>query len=351
MLPSSNRLVCLAFLLIFAGSLAAKAPVFTEKDYQNHPPRIIRTCCALGTDLKVSVFPFYRYTMLTSIGKLGPHKFLGDSKEHNGILYPRRGGFLDLGHLRDLIDWTAYVYNQCKRSQITGEVVIHLGYEAGSKVLYLKVPPTEKDEELIRLAGRVAYDLSIWHEITSWFGASAVPLVSERFSSFSPEDAFSNLTGITIAAEAIRSELPYEEAVTKLITKTLKDLEAVNSDEESYQAMEAVREVWWTRTKHLPNNRVTLQRELGVYDPMLPWLVPGMESLNSTPFTLTVPETTTDGVPLHEFYNLTFDLNHKIPVHKIFPERKERVVTQRDFPEIIRFIANDMAREKIIYKY
>ncbi len=338
-------LICLS-----ANSLSAKAPVFKEKDYFNHPPRIIRTCCAFGTDLKVSIVPGYRYTMLTSPDILGPHKYLGDKSENNGILYTRRGGFVDFGHLRDLVDWTAYIFNLAKKSRQTGEISINLGFESGEKALFIKIPSAEKEEDLIRLAGRIAYDLSIWHEITSWFGASAVPLVSERFSSFSPEDAYSNLLGTKIASEAILSDLPFEEAVTISIRQTLAELEAVSTVAESYQAMEAVREIWWTRKKHLPNNHVMLRREIGVYSTMTPWLVPGWESINKAPFQITLPETTLDGIRLSEFYNLSFDSNHKVPLKKIFPDRTDRMVTQNDFPAIINYIGTCMLKTNIYLK-
>lgn len=288
--------------------------------------------------------------MLTSAEKLGPHKYLGDKSENNGILYTRRGGFLDFGHLRDLIDWTAYFYNLAKKSQQIGGIFIHLGFESGEKALEIKIPSTEKDEDLVSLAARIAYDLSIWHEITTWFGASSVPLISERFSSFSLEDAYSNLLGTRIAAEAISSDLPYEEAVTGIIKRTLTELEAVSTTEESYQAMEAVRDIWWTRKKHLPNNMVTLQRELGVYETMTPWLVPGWESKNKVPFQVTLPATTRDGVNLSEFYTLSFDLNRKVPITKIFPEKTDRLVTQNDFQAILDYIGTCMLKTNIYYK-
>jgi len=348
-MPGLSKIL-IVLLVGMTTNLLAKAPTFTEKQYLNHPPRIIRACCAFGTDLKVSIVPGYRYTQLTSPELLGPHHYLGAHTENNGIVYTRRGGFLDFGHLRDLIDWTAYLYNLEKKSQQTGEIMIHLGFESGEKALDIKVPESEKEEDLITLAGRIAYDLSIWHEITSWFGASAVPLVSEKFSSFSIEDAYSNLLGIKMAAEAIKSELPFEQAVTQIISQTLKDLEAVSSTEESYQAMEAVRDIWWTRKKRLPNNHVMMERELGVYKTMAPWLVPGWESKNKTPFLIDVPLQTLDGVPLTEFYTLSFNLNHKIPMRKIFPERNNRMVTQNDFQKIIDFIGISMLKSNILIK-
>lgn len=335
--------------LCFANMLAAKAPVFSEKDYVNHPPRIIRTCCAFGTDLKVSIVPFYRYSMLTSVETLGAHHYLGNKSENNGILYTKRGGFIDFGHLRDIIDWTAYLYNLEKKSQHEGEVFVHLGFEAGVKSIAIKIPASEKEENLLLVASRIAYDLSIWHEITSWFGASAVPLVSEKFSSFSVEDAYSNLLGSKIAIEAIQSELPFEQAVTEIIKRTLRELEAVSTKEETYQAMEAVREIWWTRKRHLPNNKVMIQRQLGVYPVISPMLVPGLESKTGTPFKISVPEMTQDGIALSEFYTLTIIKNNKIPVKRIFSDRPDRTVTQNDFPRIINYIAVRMQKFHLHY--
>ena len=344
------NIVRLLVLLAFCSSysiLLAKAPVFAEKDYVNHPPRIIRTCCAFGTDLKVSILPFYRYTMLTSAETLGAHRYLGDKSENNGILYTKRGGFLDFGHLRDIIDWTAYLYNLEKKSQQTGEIFINLGFEAGVKTLSIKIPSTESEEDLITLAGRIAYDLSIWHEITSWFGASAVPLVSERFSSFSVEDAYSNLLGSKIAAEAIKSELPYEQAVTEIIKRTLSELDAVSTMEDSYQAMEAVLNIWWTRKRHLPNNKVMIQRAIGAYPTITPMLVPGWESKGGSPIKLSVADITHDGIPLSEFYNLTINKNHKVPVKRIFPNRIGKEVNQSDFPQIIAYISIRMQKKHL----
>jgi len=344
------KLLFVVLIIFWTNTLSAKAPLFTEKDYLNHPPRIIRTCCAFGTDLRVSIIPVYRYTMLTTPDLLGPHHYLGDKVENNGIVYTRRGGFVDFGHLRDAVDWTAYLYNLEKRCQQSGELTVHLGFEDGVKGLYLKIPATEKDEDLIKIACRIAYDLSIWHEITTWFGAAAVPLVSEKFSSFSIEDAYSNLLGTTVGAKAIKSDLPFEEAVTKIISQTLVDLESVTTKDESYQAMEAVRDIWWTRKKPLPNNHVMLERELGVYANMQPWLVPGWESKNPLPLQIELPDRTNDGIPLSEFYTLTIKGNHKIPVKKIFHDRSKRLITQNDFIPIIDYVGTRMLKENIKFK-
>ena len=346
-----SRILPVFILTLLYNSLLAKAPVFTEKDYTNHPPRIIRVCCAFGTNLQLSYIPGAKLNPVTSVETMGNHHYLGDKEERNGILYTRRGGFIDIGHLRDYIDWTAYLYNQAKKSQQDGAIHIRLAFEAGEKSLIIKVPADENEEDLINLAGRIAYDLSIWHEITSWFGATAVPLVSEKFSSFSVEDAYSNLLGTKIAAKAILSDLPYEQAVTKIIQETLSDLEVVPTKEETIQAFEAVRDVWWTRKKPLPNNKMMMYRNVGVYPTVSPMIPPGWESKSNSPVHLTVPDLTHDGIPLSEYYTLIFDLNHKVPVSKIFPGRTARSVNQRDFPEIIDYLTAGMQKKNFhLYK-
>ena len=193
----------------------AKAPYLTIKELSVPPPRIIRTCCAFGANMGIAGIPFAKKTDITSVGELGPHNYLGKKDENNGNIYTKRGGFLDLGHLRDCADWTAYLYQLINASKENKELTItRLGNEGGTKTLELLIPDEFDDLDACELAGKIAYDLSLWHEIATWFGASYVPLVPERFSSFSPEDLFSNLLGVHLGMRAIKSDLDYNEAMT-----------------------------------------------------------------------------------------------------------------------------------------
>ena len=51
----------------------------------------------------------------------------------------------------------------------------------------------------VPLAQWIAFQLSTWHEIATWFGWSALSIFPEEASAFSPEDLYSNLLGIRIA--------------------------------------------------------------------------------------------------------------------------------------------------------
>jgi hypothetical protein len=296
------------------------------------------------------VIPGVKWTDITSIDKVSSHHYLGKSSEGNGIVYTRRGGFIDLAHMRDNCDWTAYIYSQLLENRISGEYSTEIGYEGGEKNLNVIIPPTLNNNDLAMLAARIAYDLSIWHEIATWFGASSIPFVPERYSSFSPEDPFSNLLGATIGIEAVLSELPYEEAVTRIVTRTLKDLEVVPTELETYMAMEAVHNVWWTRTKRLPSSKILLQRQVRVYPCLKPWLVPGWSSNNTEPFELKVPEYTSSGELLTTLYKLEFKLNYNFPVKKMFPDRKNKTINQNDYERVLAEIENELLQKNSQFK-
>lgn len=336
-----------ALLIFYCTALQAEVPDLSSRSLSAPPPRVIRTCCAFGSDLRLMIVPILKYTDITSVDQLGPHGYLGNAREGNGIIYTRRGGFVDMAHLRDMADWTAYLYSRVLLAKQNGHFTIRLGREGGSKLLNLGVPPDISLDDALKLAGRIAYDLSVWHEIATWYGSSTVPFVPERYSSFSIEDPYSNLLGVTIGMEAIKSNLPYEEAMTHIIDSTLEMIGAVGSENETYEAMEAVRNIWWTRSKHLPSRKVLIERQLGVYSCLEPWRVPGWSAENVPSYDLHVPEKTADGLPLNRFYELDFKLNYKFPVKSIFADRGGRRVTQEDFGQLISHISSDIDSEKV----
>lgn len=342
----SIKIIFLFALIVLSGlTLQARTPVFPVTRLDVKPHRIIRTCCSFGTEMQLFAIPGVKLTEITGIEKIGAHHYLGDPSEENGIIYTRLGGFIDMGHLRDQIDWMAYLYTQLNENRSSGEFTMALGHEGGEKTLVVQIPSNLKNTDLILLSGKIAYDLSVWHEIATWFGASTIPFVPERYSSFSIEDAYSNLLGVTIGIQALGSSLPYEEAVTRIIKQTLENLDAVDSEAETFLAMEAVRDVWWTREKRLPSSKVLLQRQVQVYPCLKPWLVPGWISLNQNPSELSVPEYTSSGETLNSLYQLEFRLNYKFPFKKMFPERKERVITQNDFSTLLTQVEFELKRK------
>ncbi|MBN2807790.1 MAG: DUF4056 domain-containing protein, partial [Prolixibacteraceae bacterium] len=203
------------------------------------PPRIIRTCCAFGKDVGLVGLPFVKMSDVIDVADIGEHHYLSGGNEGNGIVYTRRGGFIDLGHLRDLADWTAFLHGLIMENCGKAHDVV-LGKEGGVKKLRIEVPADFSDHNAALLAGRIAYDLSVWHEIATWYGASSVPFVPERYSSFSVEDDYSNQLGILCGVKAILSDEPYNEAKTSIIRHTIDSLGVVTSIDETFRAMELV---------------------------------------------------------------------------------------------------------------
>jgi len=321
----------------------AKAPVITSKELSIAPARIIRTCCGFGVEIGIAGVPFAKKTDITSREIMGTHTYMGGRTEQNGIIYTRRGGFLDMGHLRDCADWTAYLYNLIKASQTDSYYRhIELRNEGGAKSLDLNVPADLSEEDIISLAGKISFDLSMWHEISTWFGASYVPLIPEKFSSFSPEDMYSNLMGVHLGMRAIKNKLEYDTAMTIELSDMLDSLESVNTEAETYNAMLKVNEVWYTNQKKYPNKNVVLKRYIEFGPELIPWLVPGYES-RLQPYVLQKPADS-----LSKYYRLSLKLNFRFPVDSVIPDKEDRIITQNDFDKFVHFIQTEINREEIL---
>lgn len=334
-----RRVRALTVVFLLTGfSLFARAPFLTAEQLNSPPPKIIRTCCAYGIDLGIAGFPSIRKTDITSVSNIGPHYYLGHPDEGNGIVYTKTGGFVDLGHLRDCADWTAYLYCLILSSNKNGDsVTIDLGNEGGLKSLTLKSPHKYNDPDFYQLAGSIGYDLALWHEIATWFGASYVPMIPERYSSFSPEDLYSNLLGVNLSMAALKSDLEYNEAMTILISQMLDSLEVVPTMAETYTAMEKVENIWWSGAKSLPSKKILLKRYFDTDSILTPWLVPGLFG-DLPPYELSKPES-----GFSDLYEIQIKLNYRFPIDAILPAHIDRTITQKEFGYFITYIKHDVA--------
>ncbi len=345
------------FLVSFG--LNAKSPELSDEDLKTAPPKIIRTCCSFGYEVKLIGLPFVKFTDITSFDLLGRHQYLGSDTEMNGIVYTHFGGFIDVAHARDVADWTAYLYKLVKKNQKEKNhyFEMKLGNEGGNKKLKLRIPENLNDDDAIKLAGKIAYDISVWHEIATWYGNSYLPLIKERYSAFSVEDAYSNLLGAHIGMEAIKSDLPYNDAVTKIIRQKLADLKPVKTKADTEKAMNAVKDIWWTDKEYLPSGKVLIKREFRVYgDSLYPRLIPSDEAIRFK--SLPIFTTTNQGKDLNDFYDLCIKLNLKFPYRRMFAdlehnkvEDKNRTITQRDFQAIISFGSSKNRKKYPIDRY
>ncbi|NUM32186.1 MAG: DUF4056 domain-containing protein [Bacteroidetes bacterium] len=338
-------ILSLLFLILALVTSISKPVKLSVKATKIPPPRIIRTCCTFGANLSIIAVPKVKINDITSIEKIGPHKYLGSSIEKNGLVYTRRGGFIDLGHLRDQADWTAYLYTLILTNKEKGKVKMNLGIEGGKKILDIKWEKNIDSIDAIYLAAKITYDLSVWHEISTWFGACYVPFFPERYSSFSVEDIYSNMLGVTLGIEALKSNLPYEEAMTLLLAETLHKLDVVKTENETYNALEATRNVWWSREKALPSRKVLVKHQCEAYPSASPWLVPGFAADTVTAHKISLVEYTSDGKMLNNMYELKIKLNMKMYKNPILKKYKDRKITQNDFNVILKEIEIEMENE------
>jgi len=338
-----NSIKVVVLLGFVVNPLTTRAQIVNDDvNLDKIPPRIIRACCFFGYDLKLWGVPFVSIDQVMSIDDLGEHRYMGNKSEGIGTIYTNRGGFIDIAHLRDQIDWTRYLYTAILDSRGKGEVVLPLRNEAGRKTLYLNVPAQFDTSDCILLAGKITYDFSLWHEISTWFGASSIPLIPEKFSSFSVEDVYSNLLGVHVGMKALHSKLPFNAAATKIIASTLDSLDVVKTEKETYDAYDAVNNKWYTNKKRIPRKSVTLKRDPDVLNSSRPWIIPDEADTVGNPIVLDVPLLSARGKLLTDFYQFTIDVNHRFSVEEIFPSHQSSLINQDDFGALLNRISNDL---------
>jgi len=336
------KLFTLISIVVSPISINGQSTKADDVNLDKIPPRIIRACCTFGYDMKLWGIPFVSIDQVISIDDLGEHHYMGNKHEGIGTIYTNKGGFIDVGHLRDQLDWTRYLYALILKNKGKGEVVLPLRKEAGRKTLHLNVPADFDKNDCVLLAGKIIYDFSLWHEIATWFGASTVPFISEKFSSFSVEDVYSNLLGIHIGMKTLHSELPFNQSATEIISSTLDSLDVVKTVKETHDAYDAVNNKWYTNKKRIPSTKITLKRDTDVLKSSKPWIIPNQASNIDDPIILDVPRLDTNGELLTKYYQFTIDVNKKIPVEEIFPGNESRRINQDDFVVLLNTITNDI---------
>ena len=352
----------------------------TESEFSKIPIREkLRPCCAFGTDLKVRLgavpIPSFRIGNIMGIDQVGPHTYdsgaltravqasanNSGSRENNGLLYTCRGGFIDTAHVRDYVDWTTYLGAELGRNLSRG-VTIELPDEGGQRrIISEPVDPDLIDRYgvtriTLRLAEWIGFQLSVWHEIATWFGWSWVKTFPETASAFSPEDLYSNMLGVKIIGALAerrsgRSEHLYNKAVDIWLGLILEHLEPVPKSV-GIEAMRSIDGHWWDSNRRLPDKELTLRRNFDIDETVTPWLIPSgiaPESLleicgeNPKPATIANPGSALD-IPLSNWVNLWIEVDENLAVQAPFSEIG-RTVSQADFPRIIEAIRTQNREE------
>ena len=336
------------------------------------PPVKLRPCCAFGTQMKVRAgfvpVPLVALGNIVGADDLGPHKydngiFTFDSSDHrgwidiekNGVAYSCRGGFIDIAHVRDNADLTIALAAQVARVLESGGT-IELPEQGAT--LRIRVKPVKR-ESLERyghvdlaLAGAqwLTFQISIWHEIATWYGFAAIKMWPERVSAFSPEDLYSNLLGIKLAAGVLHNKGAHGEiefnrnmdawiqrALTRLVTVPKASGEA---------AMWSVDGVWWDSQSRLPDWRFVRRRNMDIDADIRPWLIEEArdpsgsgavldECEDSPPPLVLQNRDGFEGLAFRDALTLEIEVGDPMAEDFPFPDPGSRRITQEDFPGVI----------------
>jgi len=220
---------------------------------------------------------------------LGSHSYepLGLG-ERNGIVYTCRGGHIDITHARKLTDWTAYLAYRIRAAILANRTdfsfrmlepsVFHvqIGYPENWDQLPASARNQTATEVSIGLGSYLAYTVSIWHEMLTWFGYKGAGFYPEYVSAFSWEDCYSNALGCRIAEAALRDpDHEFNEAVTQLLNRELAGL-GVQPEPAAWVAGTKVYGHWFTGN-YFWYHMVKRNFDIGLDDGFItPWLAPGM---------------------------------------------------------------------------
>jgi hypothetical protein len=169
--------------------------------------------------------------------KFGTHSYGLGLSERNGIIYTCRGGHIDLAHLRNAADWTAYIastsYNNIYEGNSKFSFKVYEGDICFVEMEYPAVWGYLSEEGKSVVARRIAfgmgeyfsYQFSVWHEIVTWYGYKSTGFYPEFSSAFTWEDMYSNLLGSRLGYLALNdNKHTFSEAVTLAIDGEMENL-------------------------------------------------------------------------------------------------------------------------------
>ena len=190
---------------------------------------------------------------------LGPHGYQYHPFEKNGVVYTCRAGHIDITHLRIAADWTAYLTAKAFHSIMDSDpyFTFNLAVDRSTNHVNISFPEdwAERPEEeravvakevATALGPYLAYTMTTWHEILTWFGFKCTGFATEFPSAFSWEDSFSNLLGTIIATRAMQDDKhPYNEALAIALDEEMKVLD-VQPARVARRVSERVKGEWFT---------------------------------------------------------------------------------------------------------
>lgn len=155
--------------------------------------------------------------------------------------------------------------------------------------------------------------------------------MSEQQSTFTPEDAYSNLLGTEIGETIVlrilnkHEDISYEDIATEEIKKALNKLQPLEDKKGSMAAYDMVdrnkqlkldeskrnSDIWWDSKMEFIDPRYVFKRYTTIGPELSPWLVPNAESLGCSAKTKTanikVPSKSGMGKSLYNYYSFSIE--------------------------------------------
>ncbi len=241
------------------------------------PPHHARPCCAFGMDMHVDFagmqVPFFEVGNVIDPTEITTHAYavldVAPEPETNGLVYTCRGGWIDTAHVHENADDALFFALRLAPHLVEGTTVELPGHGGSTTVVVDPVPAEVVEREgAITVAGELAawitWRISVWHEVTTWFGYQSVAGFSEQPSAFSIEDLYSNALGIHLALALLdvhgyQSRESYERLEVAYLRAALDRLR-VQPRETSRAVMGLLDGHWWDSTRRLPDNHLVTRR-------------------------------------------------------------------------------------------
>lgn len=283
---------------------------------------------------------------------IGNHSYGFTLNETNGMVYTCEAGFIDIAHVREAADRTAYLRKIFYRNLMHGKkrfsfrVIepskyrVTITYPSYWENYTLKEKETIAKEVSIHFGQYLAHTSLIWHEILTWYGFASSGIFPDTISAFSWEDTYSDVLGIRLAAKALRDESRnYDEAMTDLITRALDEL-GVQPAHVARDAAKQIEGKWYSGGFYFFVDMKKRNLDVGLDDDRVtPWLVPGI-CLGAEPRLCPVPSVERLG---DYGFSLKVEIEPRVlEKNKIYRaiglDGSRRIRPQVDFPNIMAVI-------------
>ena len=246
-------------------------------DQFNHKPNI-----QLGTLPSPTMWTNY-----LDPNHLGVHRYKFNLTEKNGIVYTCKAGHIDIYHVREAADWTAFLTAKTFKHLNNNDAEFSFKLKEGAICFVQLTYPQMWEDMSPKGKEHIAYNISIglgqyfaytaetWHEIVTWYGYKSGGIYPEFPSAFSWEDNFSNLLGRYIGVLGlVDTEHAYDEAVTIALNKELEKL-GIQPAAVARRAVEHMKGLWFSGNPLVPEYMKKRNFDIGIDDGFVtPSIVP-----------------------------------------------------------------------------